>query len=455
MNQRKIILIVLLAVASIYTFVSCGGTGTATGNDDSGTVTEITTVGDIPLSVVDPSSYDASMASASFNALQTKEPEEDGKASRGGCEAGQQRDRIIREAKFPKMMLCYMQKMSETLGLEFGDDKYNYYKIGKIDGGPDETGGSMDMKVAVKKSDDTITMLMCENDVKVMEFQITAGETYKGHIIDKWTFEEGDKIENLTKGMSHTDKPTSVTEARHLKFDADGDPDDFTKALFTQAYDSSLWGFGSESLEATPDYSTVWGFFKDKYDGKNFSGSSYARFDTTQGTAKYSVSGEYPADKVGDIASIDEAWYTWLTGEKPNGLGLADDDYICCDQEGCEQVEDTETCTFTDKDMESFDIAGEPPIEAFTIRDSDSAYAEFITDATTPEIDSAPSIDFTSTDFSDCSATTWSELTGSIEDVDVSECMAIEETISKFYNENSCEQLEQIEEQKEKAEEKI
>ncbi|MBU0505247.1 hypothetical protein KJ708_04565 [bacterium] len=452
MDQRKIILIILLAAAIIYMFVSCGGSSTGSNNNDTGGVNTITSVDDIPLSVVDPSEYDVSMVDASFNALQYVEKDGEAIFSRAGCEADQQRNRIIREAKFPKMMLCYMQKMADGMGMEMGADDYNYYKLDGMDEGPEKDGKSMEMRIAIKKTDNTITMLMCENETKVMEFLITASDTYKGHIIDKWTFEEY-MIDVDSKMLKKTETPQMITESRHLKFDADGDPDNFTTAMFTQAYDSSLWGFGEETLVATPDYATVYGYFNDKFDGNNFTGSSYARFDATQGTATYSVSGSYPAENVGDIADIDEDWYIWLTEAEPNGLGLSDTDYICCDKDSCEEVAAGKSCSFTDSGTESFAIVGTPPNEMFNLSDTDSAYAAFVDAAKLPETDTAPSIDFTSSDFSDCTATTWSELSGTPKDVDMSECNAIEEALKEFYNEKGREELKQIEDQKEKIEE--
>lgn len=410
--------------------ISCSGsslTGTTGTNNTDNTnttgVTAVNSVSDIPLSVVDPSAYDVSLTSSSVNDLMFAMPGEVGGFSRSGCEADQARNRIIREAKFPKMILCYMKAMSTSLGLEPGDGDYHYYNLGEIPGGPDEVGGTMDMKIAIKKSGTEFTMLMCESGVKTMEFVIDTGSAYSGHVIDQWEF-------------------NGYQDARHLTFEADGDPDNFTSATFSQTFSSAQWGYGQETLEASPSSATVYGYFNDTYQGQNFSGAQYAQFDATEGTAKYDVSGTYPAMSVGEIASFDSEWYNWLTMAQPDGLGLTDNDFICCDENGCSQVASGEGCTFSDSDTESYTISGSAPNQTFTVSASDSSYAAAVDAVTLPSTDTAPTISFSSTDFSDCTATTWSDMTTPTEAPDVSECMAMEDEMDDYQDTNGCQEQE-------------
>lgn len=456
---RKILLGAALGIILGYVvgfLTGCGGssgTSSSSGNSSSG----IENIGDIPLDVIDPAQYDVSLTSASASLNAKAMPGEIGGFSRAGCEASQARNRIIREAKFPKMILCHMTKMAEGLGMELGDGDYNYYNLGEVPGGPDEMGGSMDMKIAVKKVEETITMLMCENDVKVMEFVITAdiaNNIYEGHVVDRWVFEDGLLGE--------------ITESRRLDFSTDGDSDTFTNAEFSQVFSSDRWGYGAESLIATPEYSVVNGYHQDSYMGNNFTGSAYARFSASEGTTKYYASGTYPPTQVAEAAGIDQGWYEYLTdGEW--GLGLADDDFVCCDSEGCFQVDSSSSCEFTDEGTESFEISGAAPNQIFTVTDT-SDFEDLVSDVVLQDPASRPAIEFALSpkdasassigtggtlvslneiafsiaEFSDCGENiSWEPISGQGIDADISECLAIEEEINDFQNHDHCHELEE------------
>lgn len=424
---------VLTLVASLFfTLLSgCGGSSGVTSNQGgTGSVVGIESLSEIPLDVLDPAQYDISLKSGSNNLSAKVLPGELGGFSRAGCEANQTRNRIVREAKFPKMILCYMTKMSDELGIELGDGDYNYYNLGEVPGGPDKMDGSMEMKIAIKKVNNTITMLMCESDAKVMEFVITADSDngiYQGHIIDTWTFES---------------EQGAISEARSLEFNTDGNSSNFTNADFSQTFVSDQWGYGSESLIATPSSATVQGYHHDSFQGNNFSGSAYAQFDASQGTTKYSATGTYPATQVAEAANIDQGWYQYLI-DSEWGLGLTDNDYVCCDKDGCFQVEGESSCEFTDSGTESFAIAGILPNLTFTVIGS-SDYVDTVNAVTLQNPNSVPSIEFSSTEFTDCGTNAeWISISGTGLDVNVDDCMAIEEELTEFQDHDGCHQLEE------------
>ncbi|MBF0105322.1 MAG: hypothetical protein HQM16_08350 [Deltaproteobacteria bacterium] len=445
----KYLLSIFIAVLLAANMAGCSSSGDAAGDGGNAggdeTVTEINDIGDIPLDVVDPSEYDVSLVSASLN-LKTKyvQPGAVGGFSRAGCESDQQRNRIIYNSKLPEVVLCYMQILGDQFGLEFGDGVYNYYDLSSLDvpGGPEQAGGSMSMKIALKKVDDTITMIMCEGGSKMMEFEITANETYAGHVINKFNY---------------TSDGQPIQSSDRIDFNADGPPENFTTASFSQTHNSSEWGYGSETLAATPDHATVSGYFANEYEGQDFSGAGYARFDALEGTAKFASNGTFPAMLVGDIEAIDEDWYNWLTapvlGEGQGGLGLQDADYFCCDMDGCEEAAGTD-CTFEYSDLESFSITASGDDLVFAvIEDAASSYYETVNAATLATVDDAPTIEFTNTDFADCSATSWTTWTFGAPPTteDLATCDAIEAEMNNFNDSQGCEQLQQQEQGQEQG----
>lgn len=432
--MKKLLTLITVAIFSLFIYACTEVASDLTGDDattSTEAVSEIDSIDDIPLEILDPSNFIVTLNNSDSSYFKSQVPGEEGGFSRAGCEADQAVNRIVRNFQFPEVILCYLQKMGDALGMEFGEDDYNYYNLGDVPGGPDETGGSMSMKMAVKKVDDTLTMLMCENDVKVMEFEITAdveNSLYEGHVIDSWTFDI-DGVE--------------ASEQRSLNFNADGDADNFTESEFSESYVSDIWGYGSETLTATPDYAIVTGSNVNTHEGQDFSAAIYSKLNSTAGTAKFDVTGTYPAMNVGEIGVWEPDWYSYLINE----LGLTDEDYICCQEEGCSAVEDGENCEFTDVDTEAFSITGTAPDLNYLVVADDAGEYFTEVDAQEVSLEAQPTIEFSNSDFSDCAppeGSEWSTLSADeITEELVAECAEKDEEMNDFQDENTCETLEQ------------
>ena len=432
--MKKFLFGMVLSLAC-FTLAACGGGssgGAAGGTGDTGGVSGISSMSDIDEDIIDPSAYDiqAKSIASSISQLGIKAaPGEVEGFSRAGCEALQMRNRIVREAGFPKMILCYMKQMATALGLEMGVGDYNYYNLGEKPGGPEDAGGSMSMKIAVKKVGDQVTMLMCESDYKVMEFVIdTSGGVYSGHMIDNWNFD-------------------GVSESRRLDFNADGPPEDFISAEFTQSFVSDTWGYGYESMIANATSTTVHGYHNDTYDGNNFSGSVFTKFNADEGSGRFSVSGLYlgiPVTVGSGYEAIDAETYEFLVGE----MGFSEGDYICYGEEGPEAADSNNSCAFTDSGIESFTI--QPSLNPSEAVAASSIFLEAVTAATLADVGSQPSIAFTNSDFSSCgqdfptdgSGPSWTAIIGSGENMDVSACVAMEEQFATYEDGNGCEKIE-------------
>lgn len=440
-----------LAVGLIFAVTACGGSGAS--DSGSGTVSEINSLSDLSTGIVDPSQYDIStntaLSSPSASPVLAKAVGDLDTFSRAGCETDRMKKNIIRNALLPKMILCIMKALETASGTTAaGDGVFNLWKGSDemSDRGPPGVD-EFKPRMAIKKSGTDLTFVMCNDTTKSLEFFIsTANNLYSGYVINKW----GDGFQNK------------------LEFSADGLPTTtagtvgFTTARFTQymVEASSFWnGFGSETLEATPTYNTVYGFYNEG--GVNdYAGSVYARFDATQGTARYkqNSAGSYPAWSVratfencelvsgtGQCGDFDTDWLGaggWLSTQC-NLDGLEGDDLVCFSGE-C--APDTPCCPTRAASNTCETVAGNDNTESFTITLTDpvnhvldfalagtSIYAEAVRAATLPDSSTAPVIEFTSASADvDCSASaSWTSLTFT-RPPDIEECAAIEEEMSDW-----------------------
>lgn len=431
-----------------FMFASCGGSSGSVADEDETDLVGIESLNDIPDSVLDPREYDLT-TSETLNSLSAREGDT-GRFSRSGCETDRMKKNIIRNAIMPQMLLCYMKGMEEASGgTAAGDGVFNYWRgddsIGQEAEGP-EGVEQFKPRMAIKKEAEVLTFVMCNDTVKSMELVIsTANNVYSGHVIDQW----GD-------GFSGK-----------LEFSADGTPDSFTTASFTQYFveNSSLWqGFGSETLEATPTYNTVYGFYNESGE-QEFAGGVYAMFDIDEGTAKYrSDSGSYTAQTLEEIfndcetynggteacGDFEDDWLNgWLVQEcAMEGLtagsevcfGECIEGEICCPTEAV-----GETCEIEggDTHIESFAIDATDPLALVFTWAETSAYAETVEAQDPPDSSTEPTIEFTSASADvDCSQSeSWPSLTFT-QEPDLTECQAMEAEMNNWDTGELCEQLE-------------
>lgn len=440
----------LLPLFAILALIaSCGGSSATTDEegDSGGEIAAIDSLSDVPDSVMNPQAYDLTTQSASLSAPIGKslaKADQVGGFSRAGCETDTLKKNIIRNAVLPRMILCNIRAFeTAAAGSAAGTGVFNYWKMDPPEGeqGP---GGvdSFEPRVAIKMDGTQFTFVMCNGATKSMELFIdTADNVYSGHVIDKW-------------GVGHEGK---------LEFSADGlPPDSFTLAQFTQSFNEVsdyFTGFGSATLQATPDYNVVYGFNNGSMaDGGSFGGATYAKFDLDEGTAKYRMdSGSYPGQTVQDsfnsckaqgycTAESVDSWLNpatgWLVTAPCSLTGLTAQSKLCFSGGDCPTAADGNgNCQISDANehSESFTINTTDPLNLVFAVAGSSIYKDEVLAESAPSSSTAPTIEFTSaSEGVDCSASgTWTELTFTSEP-DMAACRAMEEELSNWQSGEMC-----------------
>ncbi|MBT3182055.1 MAG: hypothetical protein HN337_06065 [Deltaproteobacteria bacterium] len=446
MKNRVLIGLVVIVTAALC---SCGGSG---GSSSSSDIASVDSLNDIPDDVLDPQAYDHTTSSTLAqlavpkSASLLKQAGEGNQFSRAGCESDRMKKNIIRSAIMPQMMLCHMQEIESGVGeAAAGDGVFKLWNAGDVAEGDGPQGvEEFSPRMAIKKDGDVLTLVMCNGTEKNMELVFsTASNQYSGHAIFKWG---------------------SMQQGR-MDFSADGTPDSFTTASFTNSFveDSPFWsGFGVETLEATPDYNTLFGFYNEDQDETNYAGATFARFDATQGTARYRQdSGSYPAETTGQIFGFCEEMNglgncgnlenDWIDGWLADcGLSATSESRLCFQtcQEGeecCPVMAEGDTCDIAagEGHMESFTIDISDPLSlSFAVADT-SIYEEAVIAATLPDSSAQPTIEFTAASADvDCSASdSWTliEMTG--EPPDTSECDALQAEMDNWDTGELCNTL--------------
>jgi len=453
MKQVKGFMYVLVAIGGILLLASCGGSSGGSSSSGGDSVPQLNNLSDVPDEVINPQQYDLTTrsisGSSSSKSLGLKAGDEDGGFSSAGCEVNRMKKMMIQHAIMPRMIICDIKAIEEAAGRPVaGDGEFNYWKMPDMgDEGP-QGPAELDTfapRVAIKKDGSTLTFVMCNEEDKVVELVFSnENDTYTGHVVNIF----GD-----FKGI--------------MEFDVDGTPENFTTARFTESFSGSLGGiqrYGSETLEATPDHNTVYGFYNES-GTNNFSGAVYSRFDETQGSAKFQAySGSYPATTVEDALTMCQQYHgdcgnaegmlSWLNGgieEGGCGLNVDENTYLCFRQDACpELAPETNMCEITEDEAPqtaSFNISRDdsstPPVLTFTVANT-SDYAETVVSASLEE-GQEPTIEFTSASSEvDCSeSASWEEVTFT-ETPDLSECQAMEEEMNNWEPGDICEKIENI-----------
>lgn len=433
-------------VAALALIASCGGSSSS-GDTGSGT-TPIDSLTDVPDAVLNPQVYDLTTQSASLAAPISKDLAKDQQAggfSRAGCETDVLKKNIIRNAILPRMILCNIRALETAAGgAAAGSGTFNYWKMDPPEGEQGPSGvDSFDPRVAIKQDGTQFVFVLCNGATKSMELVIdTANNVYSGHVIDKW----GDNFEGM------------------LEFSADGlPPDSFTLASFTQSFNEvshDYTGYGSATLQATPDYNVVFGFQSGLMaDGGSFGGATYAKFNATEGTAKYRMdSGTYPGQTIAEAfgycqssggcsAESAEDWIDpvngWLVNGSPCSLTIPDaQTKLCFSGDDCPTLADENgNCAIPtgSEHSESFTINNSNPLSLIFAVANSSVYSTDVAAATAPSSVTAPTIEFTSASAGvDCSVSeSWSEIPFTSEP-DMTACREMEEEMNNWHSGESC-----------------
>jgi hypothetical protein len=435
---------VMVLVAFCVLFGACGGGSGSGDNQDNTGGTNITSLSDIPDDLINPQAYDLTTQSLPASTSIAKAEDAPGEGfSRAGCETNQMKKDIIRNAIFPRMILCKMKAFEAAADESAeGEGEFNYWKMSPPRGhraGPQ--GIEVDPRLAIKIDSDEFVFVMCNGTTKAMELLITTSDGgFEGHVIDIWGDDQRHKLEFSADGL-----PT--------------DPD-FENASFTQAFSEAseyFSGYGSASLDATPTYNVVHGFHSGELPGGGgvFSGATYAMFDANEGSAAYRMdSGHFPAETLQDAfdrcvadghcpdQTVDD-WLgedSWLATEC--GLdGLTVDTRLCFSRDCAREADEDGNCSMDtgDTHIESFTIDNSDPENLLFAFAATSAYADDVAAAEIPSSSSAPTIAFTSTSADvDCAGSdSWPDVTF-VREPDDTDCQAMEEEMNNWQPDNLC-----------------
>ena len=440
----------LLGVMVIVTFMLAGCGGGGAGETAEEEFAQIKSLSDIPENLLDPREYDLTTKSVSAALVVTKDimkAEAIGKFSRAGCETNRMKKDLIRQAILPEMILCYMRGFERASGTQVaGDGRFNYLRGDDVMQqevqGPSEVD-EFRPRMAMKVDGNVFTLVMCNGLEKSMELVImTVNNVYAGHAINSWGDGSNSKLE----------------------FSTDGPPTNFTAAIFTQSViEDSIWwkGFGSMTMEATPAYNVLYGYHNEESEF-NYAGSLYAKFDASQGTAKFrSDAGSYPAPTVqeaydqcvmyegeGNCGEIDDWLNYWLNSPPPDGCGLelTADSCVCFKPDGqCpeEAVDDRCSIVTGEVNAESFSIDRSDPLNLIFSVASTSVYAADVEAALLSDSSVQPAVEFTahSSEVNCAESNSWPPLT-LIKPPDVADCQAIEAEMNDWDSGKLCEELE-------------
>lgn len=438
--MKKMLGIMLVGLMAVG-LAACGGGGSAGGGgDDGGDV--ITKLADVPDEVINPQDYDLTTKAVSADvAVHPKMPVLGGGFSRAGCETNNMKKNIIRNAMMPRMVICYMKGIEAAMGqTAAGNGEFNYWRgdeeMAQYIEGPSELGGNWDPRMAIKVEDNKLTFVMCNGTEKSMELYVDGSNgAFAGHAIDKWAEERASKLE----------------------FNADGTPEDFTTAIFSQSHIEPTQ-FGSNTLEATPTSNVVHGFYNNSGEW-SFAGAVYAQFNEEEGSAKFRAdAGSYPAPTIqqtydqcsqmnggeGSCGDLETNWLSptgWLaTNCSLNGLTA--ESQVCFQKEGCpeEAVEGMCSIETGEGNTESFTIDRTDPLNLLFTRAVSSVFLSAVTAAELEDSLTQPTIEFTeiSADI-DCSqSATWTVMEFSSAP-DVADCVAMEAEMNNWRNdEQAC-----------------
>lgn len=394
MNVTKGLSVALFFLFFWATLAGCSS-GSGGGSSSGGGSTEVTGVESLP--DVDLSKLDVSSSTASA----LKAAAAVGEFSRAGCEANFMKEEAFRHSKLMSLFQCYMRKS----GVALGNEEYEHAAISIED-----EFGQFEILVRVGKFPE-IKLDFCEDGALTGEVRWLLGDnTFSGRFTEHFADEGFDEATNfemevvMNEGFS-LDDGVSADEVSSASFDG----------TFIGSQGSGTMNFTYDGSGSVP-LNTVSGAFAFDGDFGAFSAQMASTFDSDDGAAKYSVSGDMPA-----IDSSEMSHFGW-TAAQVSSLGCTSGNY-CFKNPGEEgtQISDFfscatgSTCTFADSATEAFSFGGGSwtivtpssssyytDVDAATLPDLASASVSFVDnwDCTSPS--GFTTIDASAIDFAEC-----------------------------------------------------
>ncbi|MBI2499922.1 MAG: hypothetical protein HYW02_00275 [Deltaproteobacteria bacterium] len=326
---------------------SGGSTGSTTGTTTAGTadVSSLRTVPSTDISTLDlsQSSSASALQTASRSALALKVVEEKGtklgsfkdaldavdKPSRAGCESNMHKKEVIRMSRQAQLPRCYVEAMEKAKLITIPAGERALYNLTPpaaaeddkddfCDGIPAERTeekaacesevetGPEEIKIRVGVIDNALQLDMCFNGSLEEEATYSAdGAVYTASIVHAGEFQGRSESSSfsMTVDLGATGKVTDGVVSL-----GDG------TATATANVDGGF-GTGFIGFEATASYNALRGAFAgnfvDPFTQKRttFTGKAYAKFNATEGCAKFSFTGSPPPMRLSDMVpySVDTA----------------------------------------------------------------------------------------------------------------------------------------------------
>ncbi|MBI2982201.1 MAG: hypothetical protein HYY44_07935 [Deltaproteobacteria bacterium] len=253
-----------------------------------------------------------------------------GSSSRAGCEANSQKKEIIRHSQQAQLDRCYAEAMEKADFITIGSEAFSYYKIApetgsaaekeeRCEGIPaeeteaiaackkgDEGPANCEMKVRLGRFGTDLKIDLCECGSLVSE--AIFGAVDSKYAIDATRIGKHNGKVNKMNFVGTVDLGTTGTVSEGLTTLGDGN------ATFTGKMDGPFGNgqivFVADGPTSTNSITGVFnGSFKDNRTGfsTSFTGKTYAKFDKTNGCAKFSFSGPPPPMKCTDMLPFDLA----------------------------------------------------------------------------------------------------------------------------------------------------
>lgn len=441
-----------MVIASMVIATGCGGGGSITSTVTAPTAASLKSIASIPdlnVNALDSaSSTNANLAVP--KGLKAHLVNANTTYARAGCELRACVEEFKTQVKEFNGNKCIMEAMETNTGFQVGDGSYNYFKVLM----PPEAGiGELEntsFRVKVGVVSDTLGLFLCREksgsatQTMAMSYQVASGK-FTGQITNRWpSFQDPTATDAFRIAVAlATEDASKISE---------GDTGTLTGQF------NGFWGSGQIDLglanEAGSVTNTVDASFQSGGDDKNwgkFTSLVYGKYNGHEGCAKFSASGSYPGQIVGNVFGPEER--AKILAEK----GLSATDRFCwreADPNTADSVADwiaaavNGSCTFTEEGTECFSFSrGSDNVLTAYVYDTNSAtyYDDILSKALGAF--HAPSINFTGDETWDCAAPgdSWSS-------IDVTSNAALQAAVALCFNDfkeadssrsiNSCEELE-------------
>lgn len=393
----------IVAIAALVTCAACGSSGSGTSTSTTSTTADATQAVDSVS--VNVSNLDASQSAASANISATKSfgsvlkgfGTSVGDTSRSGCELNEIKKEAMRVGNETDAILCYLGT-TQDLDSHFVVDSTQRYYTMTVPAGEGESKGNFTFVMRIQKDSDGLKMDMCDNGT--LSEEITISQT--GLVVTATGYHhfKGEAGED-NPGAGFDDKAGFALDLT-LKSSASGDI--AYADIDSGALDATFVGnFGSGHLTfsktASVDLNDISGVFAASLGSNDdFTAQIIGRTDATQGTAKYSVTGTFPALSksmlpVSMQSLAPDGFCPMSTGFdtcnpasnfQPGGSCQGVTPTLSC---FCMQAPTDGKCIFTDSGTEAFSITTDATTGTQTfaiVAGSDSNYYSYVNGLTLP-----------------------------------------------------------------------